>query len=36
MIYVQLYEGGFYVVYRVGLWSWFSGVVSPIRIRLVR
>ena len=29
MSYVQLSEGGFQVVYPLGLWSQFSGVGSP-------
>ena len=35
MSYVQLSEGGFQVVYPLGLWSRSSGVVSPIWIWLV-
>ena len=30
MSYVQLSEGGFQVVYRLGLWSRFSGVVKAL------
>ena len=30
MSYVQLSEGGFQVVYRLGLWSRFSGVVKVL------
>ena len=30
MSYVQLSEGGFQVVYPLGLWSWFSGVVKVL------
>ena len=28
MSYVQLSDGGFQVVYPLGLWSWLSGVVK--------
>ena len=28
MSYLQLSEGGFQVVYPLGLWSWFSRVVT--------
>ena len=28
MSYVQLSEAGFQVVYPLGLWSWFSGIVK--------
>ena len=30
MSYVQLSEGGFQVVYPLGMWSWFSGVVKVL------
>ena len=30
MRYVQLYEGAFQVVYPLGLWSRFSGVVKVL------
>ena len=35
MSYVQLAEGGFQVAYPLGLWSRFSGGLSPIQMWLV-